>query len=282
VLAIAPATALADKKREAKAHVAKATKAHKNGHFEEARVELEAAYALDPKPDLLYAIGQVYAKLGECGEATTYFKRFVATQKDRQVAKVVDQAIAACKPTPEPAALPTPPPDSPPATDQPTPPADKPTPPADSPTPPADKPMPATDAPAPAPPPAQPFAQTKTAPAPMGAGQRSPWYKDKLGDGLVLGGVVATVVGLVEYRGALSDLDTAEDKASTTSLARYNELVDSAHTKRTASVVLVGAGGALITAGILHYVLHDRATEVRTVGIAPSHGGGLVTYEGSF
>ena len=280
VLAIAPATALADKKREAKAHVAKATKAHKNGHFEEAHVELEAAYALDPKPDLLYAIGQVYAKLGECGEATTYFKRFVATQKDRQVAKVVDQAIAACKPAPEPAAPPPPPPDNPPPPD--SPPPDSPTPAADKPSPATDKPMPATDTPAPAAPPAQPFAQTKTTSAPMGAQQRSPWYKDKLGDGLVLGGVVATVVGIVEYRRALSDLDTAEDKASTTSLARYNELVDSAHSKRTASVVLVGAGGALITAGIIHYVLHDRATEVRTVGIAPSHGGGLVTYEGSF
>jgi tetratricopeptide (TPR) repeat protein len=155
VLAVAPATALADKKAEAKAHVAKATKAHKEGHFEMARVELEAAYALDPRPDLLFAIGQVYAKLGECGEATTYFKRFVVTQKDPQVAKVIDQAIAACKPSPVPAANPSPP-DSSPRPDNPAPPANTPT--------------PATDTPA-------PFAQTKPAPAQSDARQRSPWYK---------------------------------------------------------------------------------------------------------
>jgi len=59
VLLVAPASAFAGKKEEAKAHITKATKAHKDGRFEEARVELEAAYALDPNPDLLYAIGQV-------------------------------------------------------------------------------------------------------------------------------------------------------------------------------------------------------------------------------
>jgi hypothetical protein len=276
VLAVAPATALADKKEEAKAHIAKATKAHKDGHFEAARVELEAAYALDPKPDLLYAIGQVDAKLGKCGEATTYFKRFVATQQDPQVAKVVDQAIAACKPAPEAATNPPPPSDNPPPSDGLPPATDKPAP-VDKPVP-----MPATDKPAPVAPRPQPFAGTKATPASTGARQPSPWYKDKLGDGLVLGGIVATVIGVVEYRGALSDLDAAEDPIRTTSLAHYNQLVDSAHGKRTTSVVLIGAGGALITAGILHYVLHDRATETRTVGIAPAHGGGVVTYEGSF
>jgi hypothetical protein len=270
VIVVAPATALADKKEDAKAHIAKATKAHKDGHFDAARLELEAAYALDPKPELLYAIGQMNAKLGKCGEATTYFHRFAASDKDPQVAKVVDQAIAACKSTPEPAKPP------PPAGSQSTP--DSPPPPADPPAPPAASPTPAQPAPMASRP--RPFAPTQ--PAPSGARQRSPWYKDKLGDGLVLGGIVATVVGIVEYRGAVSDLDAAEDKASAPTVTRYGELVDSAHGKRTASVVLFGAGGALITAGIIRYVLHDRATETRTVGIAPAHGGGLVTYEGSF
>lgn len=270
VLLIAPGSAFAGKKEEAKAHIAKATKAHKNGHFEEARVELEAAYALDPDPDLLYALGQVSAKLGKCNEATTYFKRFGASQKDPKVAKVVDQAIAACRPAGEPAAT------APPAADKPSPVDASPSPDRAA----ADKPAPVMDKPAPGAPRSQPFAPTAT--APVATGRRSPWYKDKLGDGLVLGGIVATAVGLVEYSGALSDLDTAEDRKSTATLARYNELVDSAHGKRTASIVLVGAGGALITAGIIHYVLHGRTTESRAVGVAPAHGGGVVSYEGRF
>lgn len=124
------------------------------------------------------------------------------------------------------------------------------------------------------------FAPTRAEPAPVA--DRSPWYKDKLGDGLVLGGVVAAAVGLVEYRSALADLDTAEDQTKTTTVARYHELIDSAHGKHTASIVLLGAGGALITGGILRYVLHDRSTEVSGVGVAPARGGGVVTYAGRF
>jgi tetratricopeptide (TPR) repeat protein len=281
-LVVAPATARAGKKEDAKAHVAKATKAHQEGRFEAARVELEAAYALDPIPDLLYAIGQVYAKLGKCGDATTYFKRFAATQKDPQVAKVVDQAIAACKPAPEPAARPLPP-ERPMPADHPTPADSEPPPPArltttDRPAPLEGRPPP--DRPTPVAPRPQPPAASK--PAPESAQPKPPWYKDKLGDGLVLGGAVATVVGLVEYRSARADLDEAEDPTQTATLARYHDLVDSAHGKRAASVVFVGAGGALITAGIIHYLRHDRATEAHTVGIAPAHGGGVVTYEGRF
>lgn len=276
---------IAKRKAEQARRAEQAAKARKDGRFEDARVELEAAYALDPQPDLLNALGQVYVQLGNCGEAIMYYKRFVATQKDPRVTNVVDQAIAACKSALNPVREPPQPPDGrrPPPDKQPPPSTRPPQPPADRPS------QPTVDNPALPPgeqPPVRPLPQllapTKSAPAPVVARQGSPWYKDKLGDALVLGGVVATVVALVEYRGALSDLDTAENRARTRNRVRYSELVDSAHSKRTASVVLVGAGGALITAGIIHYVLHDRATEVRTVGVAPAHGGGLVTYEGKF
>jgi tetratricopeptide (TPR) repeat protein len=267
VLAGAPAIAVAGKAEdEAKAHVAKATRAHQDGNFEEARAELEAAYALDPRPDLLYALGQVHAKLGDCREATSYYRRFAASQKDPQVAKVVDQAIAACKPAS----------DTPPAAPSDTPPADAP-----STAPPAADAAPRTTA-------ASPSTATPR-PSPFGGGtrqvpvaQRTPWYKDKLGDGLVLGGVVASVIGLVQYRSALSDLDEAEDRASTTTLARYEELVDGAGSKRTTALLLAGAGGALIAAGVVRFVLVEGNTETRNVAIAPARGGGVVTYGGSF
>lgn len=288
VLVLAPATALAGKKEDAKAHLAKAARAHKEGHYDEARAELEAAYALDPNPDVLYALGQVHAKLGNCREAAAYFKRFGATQKDPQVAKVVDEAIAACTPAaePAPAAEPGTPSIASPRSDEPAPTAaERPGPPpiaAERPAPP-----PAGKPPHPEPPAHSPFAATRRAaparaPAPVAAPQQSPWYKDKLGDGLVLGGVVAAVVGVFEYRSAVSDLDAAEDHSSAPTLARYNELVDRAHTKRTASIVLLGAGGALIAGGVVRYVLHDRTAEVRGVGVAPAPGGGVVTYAGSF
>ncbi|HEU4727081.1 MAG TPA: hypothetical protein VFT22_04310 [Kofleriaceae bacterium] len=263
-LASAPAAALAGNKEDAKAHVAKATRAHKDGQYETARVELEAAYALDPQPDLLYALGQVHAKLGDCGEAVTYYKRFAATQTSPQVAQIVDQAIAACKPSSDPA----------PAAAEPGPEGLAVEHPAENP--PIEPARPAAPPPATRPQPS-PFSSAPRAPAP-----RSPWYTDKIGDALVAAGLIATVIGAVEYRGAVSDLDAAEDPASTTSLDRYHELIDSAREKRATSIVFAGAGGALIAAGIVRYVMHSGKTEARSVGVAPARGGGVVTVLGRF
>ena len=266
VLVVAPAAALAGNKDEAKAHIAKATQAHKDGRYADARVELEAAYALDPRPELLYALGQVDAKLGNCRDAINHYQRFVATQSDPQVTRVVEQAIAACKSPepPEPATSTEPTRSAEPARPQ------RPPRPAKS----ATEGAPSDGAAE------QPAARAPLAPSPDVA-QHAPWYRDTVGDALVAGGVVAAMVGLVEYRSALSDLEAAGDRGTTTTLDRYHELVDNAHRKRTMSLVLAGAGGALIGAGIVRFVLHREPTEVR-VGVAPAHGGGVVTYGGSF
>jgi tetratricopeptide (TPR) repeat protein len=236
-LGLAPASADADPGEDAKAHVARASQAHKEGRYDDARVELEAAYALTPKPELLYALGQVHAKLGRCGDATAYFRRFAAAQSDPQVAKVIDQAIAACKPAAAPPAA----------------------------------------ASTPGAPPANP-APPATAAPPEGAR----WYHDKLGDGLVLAGVTAAIVALVEYRSAVSDLDAAEDRTAAPTVTRYLELVGEAHDKRTTALVLTGVGGLLIAGGLAHYALRDRGAEVPGVAVAPAPGGGMVTYEGRF
>lgn len=232
-LVVAPVVVRADPAADAKAHVARATQAHKDGRYDDARVELEAAYALTPRPELLYALGQVNAKLGRCSDATTYFHRFVVTQRDPQVAKVIDQAIASCKPAaPPPAADPAPPPASP------------------------------------APPSGPPL-------------EAAAWYRDTLGDGLVLAGAVALIVGLVEYHSAASDLDAAEDRTRAPTVMSYLQLVDEAHDKRTTALVLTGVGSLLIAGGIVHYALHDRGAEAR-IGVAPAPGGGVVSYAGRF
>lgn len=240
----APAIALAGDKEDARAHVARATRAHREARYEEALVELETAYRLDPQPDMLYAIGQVDAKLGRCDEAIDHYLRFAATQSDPRVARVVEQAIAACAP------------DAPPARGARTEPA-------------------ATAPPAPVP-------RAPGAPTAAIAAQPEHWYRDKIGGALVAGGAVAAILALVEYRSAVSDLDAAGDRAATTSLARYHELVDRADGKRTTSIVLAGAGAALISTGVVRYVLHSRTLETHDVAIAPARGGGVVTYGGRF
>jgi hypothetical protein len=97
----------------------------------------------------------------------------------------------------------------------------------------------------------------------------------------VLGGIVAGAVGLIEDRSARSDLDAAEDRTRTTTLARYHALVDGAHGKRTAAILLFGGSGALIASGVLRYALHAGDAEVGGVSVAPLRGGGVITYAGS-
>ena len=67
------------------------------------------------------------------------------------------------------------------------------------------------------------------------------------------------------YLGARSDLDEAESAAD---LNTYEDRVDSAHTKRTFSVVLFAGGAVAVGAGIAHYMLRDgRSHSERSVAI---------------
>jgi tetratricopeptide (TPR) repeat protein len=115
-----PASVLAGPKEDAQAHIVKATEAHQRSDFNVALQELEAAYAIDPQPDLLYAIGQVYVKLERCADAISYYERYLATAPTLEAAGQAQEAIDACKaklPAPEPQPAPTPlPPPSPPTT----------------------------------------------------------------------------------------------------------------------------------------------------------------------
>ncbi|HEY5947192.1 MAG TPA: hypothetical protein VIV40_16930 [Kofleriaceae bacterium] len=100
-------------KNEAQKHITKATEAHQAGKYDVALTELQAAYALDPQPDLLYAIGQVHVKLGKCEDAIGSYEKFLATKPPAEPAAAAREAIENCKkqaPPPEPAPEPTPPP----------------------------------------------------------------------------------------------------------------------------------------------------------------------------
>jgi tetratricopeptide (TPR) repeat protein len=105
---------------EAQVHIQKATEAHQAGTFDVALAELEAAYALDPQPDLLYAIGQVHVKLNNCPVAITYYEKFLATGPGPEPTTAANEAIDSCRaqlaaqpPEPEPQPPPPPPPPPP-------------------------------------------------------------------------------------------------------------------------------------------------------------------------
>lgn len=250
-LALLALPASADNKADAKVHIDGATAAHKEGRFEDARTELEAAYALDPQPQLLYALGQVNVKLGRCEDAITYYEQFIQTKPAQAATDAANQAIVTCRVAITQAQ------------------AQKPAyEPSDAQLPPVgeddERPLETT-------PPAE------TTPA---APTHKPWYKDVLGLSLVGVGAASLATGVVLYMNANSRLDDV-DGAPTYAEAR--SIVDDAHRTRAISIVFAAAGGVLIGGGIGYYVKRHRGSgEARAVSVMPTTSGGLVTLSGRF
>lgn len=94
-----PLTAVAGPKEDAQPHLASATAAFKEGQLDVALQHLETAYALDPQPNVLYAMGQVKSKQGKCDEAILLYEQFLVSEPPPapDKATAANEAIAACR-----------------------------------------------------------------------------------------------------------------------------------------------------------------------------------------
>lgn len=100
-------------------HLARGRRLYDQGDFVHARDELLAAYQLEPRPELLFALGQVELNLGRFAQAIDYYQRFIATNPAADQVALAQQAIGAARArlAEKPAAVPprpAPPPRSPP------------------------------------------------------------------------------------------------------------------------------------------------------------------------
>ena len=257
-LAVAIASpALADSKDDVKAHMAAAAAAYKEGRFDDTLAELNKAYALDPKPELHYSIGQVYVKLGRCDDAIISYESFLASKPSRDRADLANQAIATCKAQKAQQATQTTPP--PPEIKDGGTAVDNEAPPGVEPAPPAPEPQPTTTG-----------ATVSDAP-PV-------WYKDKLGLGLTGGGAVLTIVGLVMYSSARGKIDDAE---SADNYGESQSLYDDAQSQRTTGVVITVIGLAATGVGVWR-LMKKRSEQQSGVAFVPTTTGGFVTYSGGF
>jgi tetratricopeptide (TPR) repeat protein len=114
--------ASADAKADAQVHIDRAKTLHGEGKLADALAALKEAYVLDPRPELLFAIGQIHVGLGQCPDAITFYERYLSTRPSAESASVTNEAIKACKekpdafvkpepkPEPEPPPAPLPPP----------------------------------------------------------------------------------------------------------------------------------------------------------------------------
>jgi hypothetical protein len=252
--------ASADPKADAKAHIQKAAGFHGEGKFVDALFELDAAYALDPDPGLLYAIAQVQVKLDRCAEAIFNYEKFIASSPGDKPAKAAREAIAACRTTLRAKANPEPP---------------KPEPKAE----PIAEPKPEPPKPEPAKP--EPPRVADTTPPPVAPAPEKPsggraWYADPLGGVLVGVGIAGGVTGVLLYRKASSDIDAAP---GATNYGNSEDLVERAESRRKLATIAGVAGGALVIGGIIRYVTAG-GREQRGVAIVPTSGGAAVTLGG--
>jgi hypothetical protein len=124
VCALAPGAAQAGDEpflvhRTARTHYDRAGKAAERGDLRTAAAELDAAYAIEPHPELLFVRAEVRRRLGECKTALTLYRGFIASAPSEAATKQADDGIKICeesiaasepKPPPEPEPVVTPPP----------------------------------------------------------------------------------------------------------------------------------------------------------------------------
>ncbi len=244
-IAAAPVVAHADDKADAQKHLEAAAAAYKEKRWQVVLDELNKAYALDPKPELHFSIGQVYVKMGRCSDAIVSYEQYIASGPNADNVAMAREAIDACKA----AAIVAP--DPGPVDPQPV----EPTPPPKEEPPPVVTPPPVVAEP---------------------AGDR--WYQDKVGVSLVGGGAAFVLAGVVTYALARGTLGDAEDAPT---YQEQEDLYSSAKTKRTIAVVFTIAGLAAGGAGAYWY-WKKRPAEQRGIAIVPTTDGGLITWTGGF
>jgi tetratricopeptide (TPR) repeat protein len=221
------AAQLADANPVAKQRVDAGVDAYKAGDYETAISEFQAAYAMDPDPNVLYALAQANRLGGHCEDAVALYQRYIQSKptKDQRVA--AENGISLCeqqRPWPQKEKLP-----------------------------PTTTTAPTTTTPSPVetrPPVTEPVRETPAILTPAVEDRPRPWYSDRLGAALTIGGVVSIGTGVT----FLVLAGRSEDAAARESArANFVDRLDEATLRRRIGYTAIGVGSALAIAGIVRY-----------------------------
>jgi hypothetical protein len=260
-LVCSPAAA-APKGAKAKALFDKGVKLYTKGEYQAAAEVLGKSVAIEADAETLFALAQTQRKLDHCDLAIPIYDRLLAMEMPAENKDTIRGLLEECKQIVAPA---------------------PPTPPAEEPKPVAEPPHEAHAAPEPEPEhdsaPQQPHPPDtgeppRASPTPEG----HHWYKDPVGDSLVVAGVAGVGVG-VAYLLSASAAD--HDKMNATSYPQYLDLSNRASSDGSIAMVGLIGGGALITCGIVWYATHGGSSHAPLTGWVAPHGGG-VGVAGSF
>ena len=231
VLASAPAVA-APKGAAAKKQFDRGVKAYTAGDFTAAADAMSKSYDLEKDPETLFAWAQAERKLEDCAKAVDLYNELLVYELPAENRKVVESNVAECKEIL------------------------------------AAKAPKVEDTPKqPEPPPAR--VEEVAPPPPSHEGGRA-WWKDPVGDGLVLAGVGGLVFGGLKLASAAS---ADSDKSNATSYADFQRFSDKATSDGKVGVIAAGAGGALVVLGVVWYATHRDHEHTVTGWLGPTGGG---------
>ena len=236
-------------------HLERAVEFYAEKQYELAIVEFRAAFALDPRPDLLFALAQAERLSGDCPSAVVYYERYLETDPDDEQAEAARVNAKKCERALESGPRGRPDKSTNESLDD-----------AESAS------EPATPA---------PIAQSLAALAPGGGGV--PWYRDTMGDALLVSGVAGLAIGA----GFFAASSSAEDRAkSSVEYEDYVAHIDVARQRGNLAIAGFAVGGALVTAAVIRFVTRGKSkskTEtVPTIGATPAPGGIVVSAAASF
>jgi tetratricopeptide (TPR) repeat protein len=238
----------------ARRHLERGLRLYDVQQYAEAIEEFRAGYTRDPRREFLYALGQAERQRGNCKGAIAAYESFLRTDPDRKRGGLARRNIARCQaalqPAPLPASLPTPAPAGPAG-------------PASQPTEPA-------------------HVSPPTSPRVDAGSRRPPWYRDWVGHSLCAVGIAALVSGGLVFRSGRHAVDAAWSTHDYSDFDARVGAMDVAYTKQQAGLATMIAGGALVAAGVVRFLLRGSAERRRPTLSAAISPRGSVSVAGAF
>lgn len=248
VLALASPAAAAPKGGPAKVAFDKGVAAYQKGNFAVASEQLAASFKLEADPETLFAWAQSELQLDHCDKSIELFQKLLEFNLPAENKKVVAGKIDECK-----AQLASKQPAGPKQPDKA----------------PEKQPEQPPEAPAAGPADPGPASVEGAATGP----ERSPWWKDPIGDGLVVLGVAGLGVGGY-FLWSASKAEKDSQKLDTD----FKELDDRAQRHGKLGVISASIGGVLIIGGIVRYATRgggggEQERTAVTGWVSPDGGG---------
>jgi hypothetical protein len=245
LVVLAVGTARGDEAHDvAQKHVDHGLRLYDIAKYAEAIAELKTGYEIEPRPEILYTIGQAERLRGDCKKAIEAYRAFLRSHPVAKRASSARQNIARCQ-TELAQAPPPPPPEPPPVV-----------------------------APPPSPP---PVAAVVVPPSAAPQAERR-WYHDWVGATLVSAGVAALAVGAGLWAVGNQRIDDANTAPRYDQFATAASGEGGAQSLQAAGITCVAAGLVSIAAGATRYLLLGRAERRRaaTISAAVSPAGGAL------